>query len=270
KIFEDPDFRLFFKSSIGIPTSIYMPEFIFKKVPSYIQNVEVDGPGMPDTEENAFTIAVPARKGLVADTILSLNSENSNIADALNLYANRISYGLNTIFNKEGYTNTNFITDSSKFDLAIGFEMPLSARAPKISLTDTIPFDFKDLPQELDLLEEGTFYLNVTNSFPIEVDLQLYFTDENYTILDSLLFRENRSFIESAKVGTDGKVSNPSKKLNKHSISQRRLKDLQDSEYIIFTGSFSTYNEGNAWVHFYSYYYLKVKLSILADITVDF
>ncbi|MBL4710608.1 MAG: hypothetical protein JKY48_19445, partial [Flavobacteriales bacterium] len=76
----------------------------------------------------------------------------------------------------------NFITDTSDIGLDLEFRIPFEGRANGFFLEDTIDFNF-ELADELD---NGLIRINTENGFPMEIDLQVTFTDSLGVKIDSL------------------------------------------------------------------------------------
>lgn len=70
-------------------------------------------------------------------------------------------------------------------------------------------FDFSTLSDKLNLTKSLMIRLNVSNGFPADIFVQLYFNNESNQVVDSL-FNSGYLKIVSASVNTQGNVTNPS------------------------------------------------------------
>ena len=109
------------------------------------------------------------------------------------------------------------------------------------------------------------FRLNADNSFPVDASMQVYLTDDNYMLLDSL-FQPNQLIIASGTPGPapDFKVQSPTRKITDIRIEGDRLDHLGQTSYLIIRATLSTANAGSTVVRFYSDYELGVKLGVRA------
>ena len=66
----------------------------------------------------------------------------------------------------------NFVTDDSKYSIDARLELPMEGRAIYFTYKDTMEFFFEDLS----VLENMIFKVNVENRFPIDAKMQIYIT----------------------------------------------------------------------------------------------
>lgn len=265
KFIEDPQLRLYIDNGFGIPLYIYFPALTFSSDQTG-KTVEVIGEMAPKRKENALAIAYPESRGVTKQTLVSLNKDNSNIDEALHLLPDDIKLQTGVYVNKEGYTDKNFVTDSNRMDFSMEFEMPISAKIPSFSLSDTLPFEFQNISDDLSLIEYVEFTFIINNGFPTSANSQIYFADQRYEYIDSLLDPGSKR-IASGVLDELGAVKETSASVIKIRIDQDLIREFENTEYIMFKTEISTGDKGE-WVKFYSDYYIELKAGIKAQVTL--
>jgi hypothetical protein len=98
--------------------------------------------------------------------------------------------------------------------------------------------------------------------------LDLIFTDSAYKVIDSLV---NVTLLQSAIVGTDGKITASSENMSTFLMPGVMLDklDAKKCEYILIRTNFSSYNNGNVPVSIYTSCALDVSLAMRAIYTKE-
>jgi len=185
--FYDPQLHLMINNSYGIPVSI---ELI--NVSTYSDINDISFP-ITFTGVNPFDINAPEIAGNSELTDILIDRSNCNIADAMETEPNKVSYTAKAVTNPSGPGTTyNFVADSSRVDVDIEIILPIWVKAYGFTLEDTVDFDYEN---EMGDVEKFINYLRITleaeNGLPFEADMQVYFTDINHVVLDSM-FTENK------------------------------------------------------------------------------
>ncbi len=203
--FSDPELDLLFKNSIGFPVELY-----FTDLYTTTRNL----PKMPLTGEplvsNPLYIAFPTILFQTSSDSLILNSANSNIPAILSAAPTSLSFSVVDSINPVSHMRKGFITDSSKLEAELQLKLPLKGHTDSALIErQTINFQFpSDLYTNQNDVKFVYFILNTENGFPFEIRPQVYFTDNNLNVIDSLFTSSDTSMIHSAKVSVDGSVSN--------------------------------------------------------------
>ena len=98
--------------------------------------------------------------------------------------------------------------------------------------------------------------------------LQLYFLDEAYTVLDSLIEPYTELF-KSSIVDNNGDVISNSTQYLKIQVTKEKLYGLTDATKLLIKASLGTYNNGNTPVKIYSDYEFAVNLGVQMNIKLD-
>lgn len=200
-------------------------------------------------------------------TNIQLTNSNSNIDDVVSSLLKHIIYDAKAEFNPNGSSTRNYLTDTSKIGLEVYFRLPFEGYASDFFLIDTIDFNFEGV----DELESGLIKLYCENTFPIDVEIQVYFVDSSYQVIDSLFDATiDKEVIKAAPVNMAGRSIG----INAHSteveVDKDRLKELVVGRYAIIHAELNTLDYQNQTnVAIYDDYRLNVNLGAKATIKID-
>jgi hypothetical protein len=298
-IFKNPTFKDFrfslkkplvgilVKNAYGIPIDLNINTLKARdgKNPPY--NLDITGSGIPSVWHiNAPTVQ---EIGQTDTTNLYLTYQNTNLQPCIEMFPKYVDYELSA--ETQNYGNTNFIIDTSRFSVDVRVELPLWGYVKDfVFKPDTMEsFDFNKTMGDAASIQSILMKINMTNGFPVECDAQIYFVDENYNKLDSLIPPPPANQLHTIaaaptyKTGdmnnpNEGKVINPVHSLIQVSLDRDRIerRNLKKSKWIIITGKLSTEDAYNTdgitpvAVKFYSNYNLEVKVSAQSQLSVKF
>jgi hypothetical protein len=178
-------------------------------------------------------------------------------------------YTVSASTNPEGTSRTNFVTDSS--DLSVDFELvlPIWIKASGFSMEETQPFNFEDqIGGSADFVDYLRFTLDATNGLPLDVNMQVFFLDDNMNILDSLY--EDDSFLLPASLDANDKVDQRTEQSKITEFTEEKIEAIKSTKNLLIRASGTTAEEENdKYVKFYSYYTVDFKLKMKADLTVN-
>lgn len=160
----------------------------------------------------------------------------------------------------------NFVTDKSKFSIDARLEFPMEGNVNYFSYVDTIEFFFESIDQ----IEFANFRVYVENAFPINADMQIYFTDTAHVVLDSLLV--NRSLIPSAQVGPAPHyyTSTPGIKTLDIVVDKTRLAKLANTKWLVVYARLRSFDSPSTFVKLYSNQYLYVTVGTRVKIKAEY
>lgn len=176
---------------------------------------------------------------------LSINSENSNLVDGVNIGPTNIYLAATGKSNPKGEMAENFVETSTKLEGNISIEVPLWFKTTQYARTDTMDFDFKDMidSTQIDYLDELSLYFKFNNGFPFNIKAQTYFIDEFYNKVDSVFPVIGGELIwKSGIIDANGIVTSPSKTDVTISINHEKAKKIYDREvkFILIKSQVST------------------------------
>jgi hypothetical protein len=138
--------------------------------------------------------------------------------------------------------------------------------------TDTVDFDMSSMDQYFNdsnfvSVKDAELYVYGINAIPTNETVQLYFTDENYVILDSLRTNELIQ-IESAVPEADYHVRDNTKKYSSTVVlTNDRFKKLENAKHLIIDQLYSSYQ--NRDVKLFRDNYLGIKVAIKVNTKVS-
>lgn len=204
--------------------------------------------------------------GQTATGSYTLDNTNSNIVSVINNVPKYVIYQINSLSNPAGPTNNNFVLDTSRFKVDMELDLPLWGTAKDFWLVDTVNFKLDQTVS--DDVESAMFRMYNSNGFPIDVDMQIYFVDTLYNVIDSLII-PNQLILKSGIVSpVTGMVTSPTQKVYDAYIDKPRLQLLKNAKYMLVSAVASTANGGISNVKIYSTYRLEVKLGVQFKIKV--
>lgn len=267
----NPKFNISVDNYFGLPINA---EFITFKAYSG-EGEEVD---FTDIYNNPINISMnypsfkePNEIGQSANTEISFTNATTNIVDVISLMPDYIVYDIEAYSNPMGETmpHENFLINDSKFSVSLDVELPLYGSAEDFLFLDTLDFQSQTLKE----LKDATLRFVVSNGFPVDIGIQLYFADENYNVLDSLLTPDNGSeyyeFVSSGKLDANGKVIEPTTNVSDILISESVLNKIESTKYIMIKANLNTTNNGITNVRFLDSYGIDILLGAKAQFDVD-
>jgi hypothetical protein len=111
---------------------------------------------------------------------------NSNLDLLLSKFPQKLIVDGDIVINPDNPNGYNYIKQEDILVMRVEADIPLRFSLSQISIRDTASLDLSKLSKienNVDLIKLQT---RVSNQFPIELNIQAYFTDENFKIIDSL------------------------------------------------------------------------------------
>ncbi|MEP7170639.1 MAG: hypothetical protein ABI855_14810 [Bacteroidota bacterium] len=202
--------------------------------------------------------------GQVMNGTFTMNTSNSNV---LALMANQPKYIISQTenqINPYGNTGENFVMDTSKLTVNMEVKLPLYGTANNFILNDTVNFSVNNLANIQSLM----IRTSLENGFPIDTKFQVYFIDENYTMLDSLVYAD-RLLMPSASIDpVSGKVIISTIKSTDHTLDRVRILKIMTAKKLILQASLTSSNNGNTNVKIYADYKFNVNLGAIAKVNL--
>ena len=137
----------------------------------------------------------------------------------------------------------NFVTDSSEILINARLILPLEGYVNDYAYKDTITANLEIDSDGVITLEKLALKLQVENSFPFSIGLQMYFLDSinDSIILDSLfLTKEDQRLFKAAQVDNTGLVVTPSIETNEISLDREKYERIKDAGSIAIVATILT------------------------------
>ena len=263
--FFDPQFALNVSNSYGLPVQIELTD-----VTAYSKINDVTTPIVLN-DGNFFDILAPGidSVGTSVNSVIEINSSNSNLAEVVETSPKKFNYTVSAITNPLGSTTDNFVTDSSSLEVGFDVILPMHFNADGFVLEDTLDFDFEDqFGDVVDLIEYFNLIMDVTNGLPMDVNMQLIFTDSLYTVLDSMFVDDQ--FLIAPSLDADDRVAEPEEFTKTVEFDSDKLERIRTAKFMLLRASVSTADILNdTYVKFFSFYEIGFKLKIDAGFNIN-
>ena len=256
--FEDPKMTFFLSNSFGMPIDAHVTSL--SAINSSGNLVPFIG-AIPDP----LPIGYPVIPGQTSTNNFILDKNNSNIQNVISQAPRYIVYTLNATSNIPN-APYNFIQDTSQFKADIQIDFPLRGYANGFEIQDTAVFSL----EKIDQIESAVFRINIDNGFPATAFTQIYFTDSNYVVLDSMLLNPQNAIVESALVNANGIVIQNTHKTTDEPFSKSRLQHLYNARHLLIHSVINTKDSPGRNVAIYDYYKLDVKIGVRAQLNIKF
>lgn len=246
---EDPQMRLTYATSVGVPVAIKPQITGFSYQGEQIQ-----------LESDTLYFLAPE---FPFDTVLSsavLDKNNSNLTDLLAMPPKGFSYSGKALANTTG-TRENFATMNSGFAMGFEADLPLSLKTANLVLEQIVELDLGD--DELEMIDSGELSINAENGFPLQALITIYFQDQSTGIVtDSIVVDP----LLAAAVDASGRVNQPA--LSKISVQMdpTKLENFKTCDELLIKAALSTTNHQTQFVSLYTNYGLGVQLALKAKL----
>ena len=261
----DPQLHMEIKNSYGVEFGIGLED---------LEGRFADGSSMPitiDPGANPIIISAPTldQAGETVTSNTSIDRTNSNFHEIGTTNLRGLQYSVRALANPGGPTN-NFMLDSSKLVVGIETVIPIQLQAKDVILQDTFDFSLSDGESDFDAENIKSLYikLDTENGMPIDLDIQVYFVDNNWNILDSLFDDTNRNVLPSGILDENGRVIFRTQNTTEITLTDDQIDNVWNAENMLFNALFETADGGDTPVKFYSNYAIGFKLGARAEISV--
>ena len=249
------------RNSFGLPIEVKIDKFQAQNGTSIVNITDFPSP-------NPFIINYPSINeiGQYKETIIP-NTVSSNLAQAINISPKMIIYNINGKANPANNpTASNFVMDSSNFSVAVNIELPLEGKVGGFVLQDTIDFDLKNIKD----IDEANFRINTWNAFPLTANIQVYFCDFFYGVLDSLVTNGQDIITAGVINPTTHMVVSPTFKFNEYTMLKSRLRKIENAKKILVRAKLTTpgYSSGQI-IKVSNNDYLDVKLGLKVKANIN-
>ncbi len=264
----DPQLHLDIMNSFGVVFSIELLDMEGRFEGGSVTAINID------PADNPIVIGAPGldQVGESVRTEVSIDRSNSNFYEIGTTDLRGLQFSVRAQANPGGETD-NFLQDTSGLSVDVEARIPLDLKIEDVVLADTFEFSpFEDIsdigPEDINSM---TLTLDTENGLPLELDVQAYFMDSNYVILDSLFDDTNRSILSSGELDGSGKVIARTPGSSTVSLTQLQIENIWDAQNLLFKAWVETTNDAMGAardVKFYSEYSLYFKIGAGAEVSL--
>lgn len=258
--FNQPEVNIRIENSFGIPMGLS-----FQGLTSSNDNgttVSLMG-SINDTLQR---VRAPEVVGQSLGTTITINNDNSNLRDLLNISPTRITVPVSAKPNFEANGTdpiSNFLTDSSFVETIVEVNMPLDVRLS--GFTRTFDFSIDDI--DFDDADTITLRVQTINDLPFNGSIELHMIDADSMVIYQV---PQTILLQSPDVGADGRTVG-----SLHNTSDIVLDSDGINAFVTATtlgvilrvDSFDASN--GSFIEIYSDYKLVIKIAALADLNVE-
>ena len=254
--FADPKVEFLISNSFGIPMYSYFSSLYSHSAVN--GDLNISGSGIPVP----IPVDMPTYVGETRNTSFYLDRNNSNIDVVMMDNPQYIGYSL--VDSIIGGSSSHFVQDSSRLKVDVRVELPLYGYANGFVIQDTLDFQLADIEQ----LEWAKFRINITNGFPLDSKMQIYFADSSYNPLDSMISPPGQIVNAGLVHPVTGIVYHQTLKTTDEYFSKSRLQNIYNAQKLIIRAELNSFNTPTL-VKIYSDYGLDVKLGLQAQLKLD-
>jgi hypothetical protein len=265
--FFNPQLNIIAHNSYGIPLSIELQNVIASS--SYNETstpMTFDSPDINPFKINAPTVNMLGET--VSDTA-KFTYENTNIENIISEAPDRFDF---TVVATTGSTpgSQSFVLDTSKMVLEAEIVLPMWLKTDGYTLTDTMDLEEALGLGDLSFVESAELRLFTTNELPLELEVQVYFLDQNQQVLDSL-FDSTLPLLLAPDVDGEGNIieSSIEETMNPVTVTGEEIMKLEDATDLVIKAKAITSNQGAEFVKFFAHYLLSYRLDIAADFIIN-
>lgn len=245
----DPRVKLFVTTNLGLPLEI-KPQLIGiadggQSVDLGLDKVNLTGAGTLGQQ--------------ITDTI-AVDVLNSQIADFISLVPKEILYSGSVMTNPNGETGTdNFVDQNGKMIIGAEFDLPLELSSQDLVIDQTIyNVDLGIEEEQTEFLERLKLGFRVTNAFPLDADVTVYFQDSTGMVLDSAFVE----IFDPAPVDASGRVNGVSKGERYLEFSKEKIKAVLDADDIRIRVVLNTPGNGGQVIRLYTENYIDLQMGV--------
>jgi len=253
----DPEFNITLNNDFGIPFFLELSNF-------QAENTAITIPVSGAVLEDKVTVNFPqdTTSGPVV-TDMIINGENSNIDNVIAFSPNKITYKLLLGVNSTlGNAPLSYLYDTSELFADAQLKLPFQGRIENLVLQDTFDLDIDTIKE----LTHANFKLTVSNSFPVNAKMQVFFADPNHELMDSLL-HSPENIIASAITNQDGEVDAPTQQITFIKFGPDKLQNLFSARKLIVRALLSAGNTQQPPIKLKSSYRIDLNLGVIAGVT---
>jgi hypothetical protein len=212
--------------------------------------------------QKSLTIQSPGlnNKNVFTQNLLKIDP-GSNIDHLISKFPQKLIVDGEIVINPDGPGGYNYIREEDMMVTRVEADIPLRFSLSQISIKDTASLDLNILSkieENVDLIKLQT---KVKNRFPLELNIQAYFTDDKLHVIDSLFTAPMH-----IKAATSGTIPSESQfMVDKNNAQIRKLKNCRQ---MIAQASFTTGNSSSPIVDFDTSQ--KLSLEIIGFTRINF
>lgn len=229
-----------------------------------------------DPNEN-IDLNYPTNHGETASTSLAV----TNVSEVMDMAPDFLDYKLSGRLNVDQPQDiVNFLTDSSRSGVVFQADIPLWGWLEGLHLSDTLAMGLQPEDGQVSEDTNGGYTITdanasirtfITNQFPLGSEVQVYFTNAQYQVADSL-FADGPFLMEASKVTANGDLQSAATSTKDLPVSDKQLERMLEADHMIVKALlYTTRNADGPQPHvkIKSDYMLDVRLGLKANMNIS-
>ncbi len=229
--FNDPQFTFVFNNSFGFPLGIDFQSL--SVLTSDGQTINLEGDII--NQLNVVEAPTVANRGTTTTTEITLNKDNSNIAELLSAKPETLIINVSASSNPAGApAQYNFIGNTGELGIGVNVEIPLDITIDGLTVTETVPFS---PPEDIDQAKGLLLRLISENELPLSGIVGIEFLDDQGAVVYSL---DAQTAFDAAELGNDGRTAQPAAAVADFRLDESAVQSIQNSSQINLVVRLST------------------------------
>ncbi len=254
----DPRLKLFVTNS-----------YVIMPIRFYASNMSTNSQAITiNSSVNPVDLPYPNNMGSIVNDSVVYSKSNTNLFDAIQQKPGYIKFHFDAWSNPDKNTGIeNIVVDTSSLKIKAEFYLPIWFRSGGFGTTDTMNFDIeKTAGKDLDSIEYMLFRVVSENGMPVDMSLQVYFTDSLCTTIYGTLYNTKKDTILKAGIlGPDDRVISPTREILTTTFNPDQLKALKQTKKLlikVFLNTAEWNNTNGRYVKFFSDYNFKLSFAV--------
>ena len=259
--FADPKLSFTVSNDYGIPTKVTFNTLEVRKSNGATTLNVLLNPASP------INVNIPSQLGQSASTAVSV----SNAKQVADFAPDQLYYKITARINEGLTSGNNFCADTSKIRVNFRAELPIYGKASDIVLADTFAIDLSSVKSSS--IESGSILTKINNELPLDAFIQLYLTNDNTIIFDSLFTTAQTAIVKASTVNAQGELQAPGVVDQEIIIPKDKLDKIFLAKKIIVKAKINTTKDSNGTqpdVKFKSTYKMNVNFGLKAKLKLDY
>jgi hypothetical protein len=245
----DPRVKLFVTTNLGLPLEI-SPQLI-----------GISGGGQSvDLGLNDLSLSGALVPGQLTTDTLAVGTQNSQIANFISLVPKEILYSGSVLINPNGEGGSdNFVDQDGFMTIGAEFDLPLELSTQDLVIDRTIyNVDLGIDEAQTEFLDRLKMGFRVTNAFPLDADVTVFFQDSTGAVLDSAFVE----IFDPAPVNAQGRVIGVSQGDRYLEFSKEKIKAVIDADDIRIRVVLNTPGNGGQIIRLYTENYIDLQMGV--------
>ena len=229
--FNDPQFTFVFNNSFGFPLGIDFQSLSVRTSDGQTINLEGD----IINQLNVVQAPTVENRGSIVTTEITLNKDNSNIAELLSSKPETLIVNVSASSNPSGApTQYNFMANTSELGISVNVEIPLDINIDGLTVTEALPFS---PPEDIDQAKGLLLRLISENELPLSGIVGIQFLDDQGAVVYSL---DAQAAFDAAQLGSDGRTSQAASAIADFRLDENAIQLIQGAAEINLVVTLST------------------------------